>query len=45
MGFGRGKGFTSKVRTELTKYLVKGGGGKKTATVTETTPPYTATVS
>uniref|UniRef100_A0A6M3XYE9 Uncharacterized protein n=1 Tax=viral metagenome TaxID=1070528 RepID=A0A6M3XYE9_9ZZZZ len=41
MGFGRGKGFTSKVRTETTKYAVKGGGGKKTATAAETSPTYT----
>lgn len=41
MGFGRGKGYTSKARTEMTKYSLKGGGGKKTATATETTPTYT----
>lgn len=41
MGFGRGKGFTSKVRTEMTKYVVKGGGGKAAKTATETTPTYT----
>jgi len=42
MGFGRGKGFTSKVRTEMAKYLVKGGGGKATATEIELTPTYVA---
>jgi hypothetical protein len=45
MGFGRGKGFTSKVRTESTKYTAKGGGGKKTATATETTPAYAVSVA
>lgn len=40
MGFGRGKGFTSKVRTEMTSFSVKGGGGKATATHTEVTPTY-----
>lgn len=40
MGFGRGKGFTSKVRTEMTKYLVKGGGGRAAKTLTEVKPTY-----
>ena len=40
MGFGRGKGFTSKVKTEMTKYTVKGGGGKGAKTLTEATPTY-----
>lgn len=45
MGFGRGKGFTSKVRTETTKYSIKGGGGRKSQTITETNPTYTVTVT
>ena len=40
MGFGRGTGFTTKVRTEMTKYSIKGGGGKATAILTELTPTY-----
>lgn len=41
MGFGRGKGFTTKVRTEMTKYLVKGGGGKAIALLISLVPTYT----
>ena len=41
MGFGRGTGFTSKVREEMVTKKVKGGGGKRTATATEVTPTYT----
>lgn len=40
MGFGRGKGFTTKVRTEMTKYLVKSGGGKAAVIETELAPSY-----
>lgn len=40
MGFGRGKGFTSKVRTEMTKYLVKSGGGKAALALAELSPIY-----
>ena len=40
MGFGRGKGFTTKVRTEMTSYLVKGGGGAARPILTELTPTY-----
>jgi len=43
MGFGRGTGFTSKVKTETVKATVKGGGGKATETLTEATPTYTVT--
>lgn len=42
MGFGRGKGFTSKVRTEMTSYLIKGGGGKVAIVETELAPTYVA---
>lgn len=41
MGFGRGKGFTAEAVVKFVTYLVKGGGGKKTAIATETTPTYT----
>ena len=40
MGFGKGKGFTSRDRTEMVEHVVKAGGGKATKTVTEATPTY-----
>ncbi len=45
MGFGRGKGFTSKARTEMVKVSVKGGGGAARITKTETNPAVTTSVS
>lgn len=40
MGFGRGKGFTSKARVTMTEYTIKSGGGKIPATLTELVPTY-----
>lgn len=40
MGFGRGKGFTSRVMTEMTKYLVRSGGGKASIALVELVPTY-----
>ena len=45
MGFGRGTGFTSKVRTEMATYTIKSGGGKAEVEATEETPTYTTAVS
>lgn len=41
MGFGRGKGFTSKVRELMARVLVKGGGGSMTRTETALTDAVT----
>lgn len=38
MGFGRGKGFTSKIREIMTRLVVRGGGGRRTKTLTEINP-------
>lgn len=40
MGFGRGKGFTTKVRTEMTKFVVRVGGGAARLILTELSPTY-----
>lgn len=45
MGFGRGKGFTSKVRTELTRYTIKSGGGAAKVTHTEPNPTVATSVT
>lgn len=44
MGFGRGKGFTSKVREIMARYVVRGGGGKRTKTHIEQNPTHTASL-
>jgi hypothetical protein len=45
MGFGRGKGFTSKIRQEQVTVKTKGGGGAAKKTLTETNPAVSTSVA